>query len=78
MSAEASLNHDATDRLGAIQARTLVVGGAQDRLFPGPLQSDTAQRIPNAALRLIEGVGHGAFDESKHGFDAAVKEFISR
>lgn len=78
VSAEASLNHDATDRLGAIEACTLVVGGAQDRLFPGPLQSDTAERLPNAALRLIEGVGHGAFDERKRDFDAAVMGFISR
>jgi pimeloyl-ACP methyl ester carboxylesterase len=78
VSAEASLNHDASDWLGAIEARTLVLGGAQDRLFPGPLQSSTAQRILDAALRLIEGVGHGAFDERKRDFDAAVKEFISR
>ena len=75
-SAEASLDHDATDRLEAIEARTLVVGGAQDRLFPSSLQADTAERIPGAALRLIEGVGHGAFDERKRDFDAAVKEFI--
>jgi len=78
VSAKASLNHDASDWLGAIEARTLVLGGAQDRLFPGSLQGSTAQRIPGAALRLIEGVGHGAFDERKRDFDAAVKEFISR
>ncbi len=78
VSAEAALNHDADDRLQAIEARTLVVGGAEDRLFPAPLQNDTAHRIPGAALRLIEGVGHGAFDERKRDFDAAVKEFIRR
>ena len=78
VSAEASLNHDATDRLKAIEARTLVVGGAQDRLFPGPLQGDTAKRISGATLRLIEGAGHGAFDERKRDFDAAVKQFIDR
>ncbi len=78
VSAEASRNHDATDRLEAIEARTLVVGGAQDRLFPGTLQGDTAERIPGAALRLIEGVGHGAFDERKRDFDTIVKEFICR
>jgi pimeloyl-ACP methyl ester carboxylesterase len=77
-SAEASLDHDATERLQAIEARTLVVGGAQDRLFPGHLQRDTAERIPNASLRLIERVGHGAFDERKRDFDAAIKEFIRR
>ena len=78
VSAEASLNHDATDRLEAIEARTLIFGGTQDRLFPGPLQGDTAGRIPGTALRLIEGVGHGAFDERKRDFDAVVKEFICR
>ena len=77
-SAAASLNHDAADKLETIGARTLVVGGAQDRLFPAPLQNDTAKRIPTAALELIEGVGHGAFDERKRDFDAAVKAFISR
>jgi pimeloyl-ACP methyl ester carboxylesterase len=78
VSAEAALNHDADDRLEAIEARTLVVGGAQDRIFPASLQSDTAGRIPGAAVRLIEGVGHGAFDERKRDFDAAVKDFIRR
>jgi pimeloyl-ACP methyl ester carboxylesterase len=78
VSAEASLNHDVTDRLGAVKSRTLVLGGAQDRLFPRPLQGDTAERIPDAALRLLEGAGHGAFDERKRDFDAAVKEFICR
>jgi pimeloyl-ACP methyl ester carboxylesterase len=46
VSAEASLDHDASDRLEAIGARSLVVGGAQDRLFPTSLQGDTAERIP--------------------------------
>jgi pimeloyl-ACP methyl ester carboxylesterase len=78
VSAEASLNHDATDRLETIEARTLVVGGAQDRLFPRHLQDDTVRRIPGAVLHLIEGVGHGAFDERKRDFDAAVKGFIHR
>ena len=78
VSAEASLYHDATAQLEAIEARTLVVGGAQDRLFSGPLQGDTAERIPGAALRLIEGVGHGAFDERIRDVDALVKEFICR
>ncbi len=76
VSAEAALNHDADDRLGAIAARALVVGGAQDRLFPATLQSDTAGRIPGATVRLIEGVGHGAFDERKSDFDAAVDGFV--
>ena len=78
VSAEASLNHDADNRFEAIEARTLVAGGAQDRLFPASLQKDTVRRIPTASLRLIDGVGHGAFDERKRDFDATIKEFIHR
>ena len=74
-SAEAALNHDAGDRLGQIRARTLVIGGAEDRLFPASVQKDTARRIPGASLRLIQGTGHGAFDERKREFDGAVKGF---
>jgi pimeloyl-ACP methyl ester carboxylesterase len=48
VSAEASLNHDPTGRLEAIGARALVVGGAQDRLFPllsrAPRRSASPQR----------------------------------
>jgi pimeloyl-ACP methyl ester carboxylesterase len=78
VSAQAALDHDADDRLEAIAVRTLVVGGAQDRLFPASLQNDTAGRIPGATVRLIEGVGRGAFDERKRDFDASVKGFIGR
>jgi len=75
VSAEAALNHDADDRLGNIRARTLGLGGAEDRLFPASIQNDTAGRIPGASLRLIQGVGHGAFDERKGEFDEAVEGF---
>ncbi len=78
VSAEASLRHDAADRLGDIRARTLVIGGDGDRLFPQELQRETARRIPDAELRLIEGTGHGAFQERKKDFDGTVKRFISR
>jgi len=75
VSAEAALNHDADERLGEIRTRALVLGGAEDRLFPAPVQKDTAARIPGASSQLIQGVGHGAFDERKAEFDGAVKGF---
>lgn len=78
VSAEAALDHDAGDRLEDIRSRTLVLGGAQDRLFPGALARETARRIPGAKLLLIDGTGHGAFQERKKEFDAAVKSFVSR
>ncbi len=77
VSMEACLDHDAADRLGAVRAPTLVVGGTQDELFPEALLRRTAELIPGAALRLIEDTGHGAFHERKRVFDGAIREFIA-
>ncbi len=75
VSAEACIEHEAADRLETIRAPTLVVGGVKDDLFPEPLLRQTAQLIPSAQLRLIEGTGHGAFAERKRTFDEAVEGF---
>ena len=77
VSLEACLGHDAADRLGAVRAPTLVVGGIQDALFPEALLRRTAELIPDATLRLIEDTGHGAFHERKRLFDEAVKQFMA-
>jgi pimeloyl-ACP methyl ester carboxylesterase len=76
VSMEACLDHDAADRLGDVRIPTLVVGGAQDDLFPETLLRRTAKLIPESTLRLIEETGHGAFHERKRVFGEAVKEFI--
>ncbi|MFQ5915878.1 MAG: alpha/beta fold hydrolase [Nitrospinota bacterium] len=76
VSVEACLNHDASGRLAAIQAPTLVIAGAQDGFFPQSLIRETARRIPDARLCLIEGAGHGVFVERKRLFDRLIKEFI--
>lgn len=46
------------DRLGEIQAPTLVMAGRYDFLFPPEHQAILADRIPNARLELIECAGH--------------------
>lgn len=76
VSVEACLGHDAGDRLPAMQVPTLVIGGTKDGFFPESLIRETAGRIPNARLHLIEGAGHGVFIEQKRAFDKFVKEFI--
>lgn len=77
VSANACLQHDTFNRLNVIGARTLVIGGLLDRLFPEPLFTETARHIPNAALRLMKGVGHAAFIQRKDEFNNAVKSFLS-
>jgi len=76
-SCEACLEHDAGDLLGDIDARTLVIGGSDDLLFPDKIVEETARRIPRGELHVVEDAGHGAFDERKKEFDTEVRGFLS-
>lgn len=46
------------DRLHAISAPTLIVGGQKDGFYSEALFTETAVMIPNARLLLFEGKGH--------------------
>ncbi|GAB3598011.1 alpha/beta hydrolase [Angustibacter peucedani] len=59
----ASQAHDAWDELPTIAAPTLVVHGTDDELNPTANAPLLAQRIPGAALHLVEGGRHGFYDE---------------
>jgi pimeloyl-ACP methyl ester carboxylesterase len=72
----ALLEHDAGDALGGIEARTLVVGGSDDVLFPDGIVEETARRIPNGELHVVEDCGHGAFEERKKEFNGEVLGFL--
>ena len=50
---------DLTPDLGRIAAPTLVVGGAQDRVFPLEHSRAIANAIPGARLEIIPDTGHG-------------------
>jgi pimeloyl-ACP methyl ester carboxylesterase len=49
---------DRTVRLKTIAAPSVVLHGADDPLLPPACGRDTAQKIPGAELRMIEGMGH--------------------
>lgn len=49
---------DRTERLGALKVPTVVLHGADDPLVPLAGGVATAQAIPGAELRVIEGMGH--------------------
>lgn len=76
-SCEACLGHDAGDDLDDIEARTLVIGGSDDLLFPDEIIEETARRIPHGELHVVEDAGHGAFEERKKEFDEEVRRFLS-
>ena len=65
------------DRLGEIRARTLVMAGRDDFLFPPEHQAQLAAGIPNARLRIIERAGHNPHDERPDEVMEAVRDFLS-
>lgn len=77
VSIDAILDYDGRDRLGEIDARTLVVGGGRDEFFPPAAQRETTDGIPDARHRVIEDAAHGAPVERKYAFDGAVLEFLN-
>ena len=76
VSLEASIAHDGSVALDRIQAPTLVIGGTDDIFFPQAMLRKTAQRIPHARLRLLDGGRHGAYELKKEEFEDAVIEFL--
>lgn len=54
----ALLAYDGTDQIGAIAARTLVLGARDDMIVPAFLQAELAEHLPGAELRLLDDGGH--------------------
>ena len=50
--------HDSYSRLPSIHAKTLVLTGNRDVLFPPDNSCIIAKQIPGAQLEVIEGAGH--------------------
>ena len=45
--------------LATIQARTLIVQGDRDPLYPVELSVEMARAIPRSSLWIVPGTGHG-------------------
>jgi pimeloyl-ACP methyl ester carboxylesterase len=73
---EADLGHDTTGRLAEISAPTLIVGGSEDPFYSEGLLGETAEGIPDATLRVYEGVGHGVPKERKRRYENDVLAFL--
>ena len=73
---EAAADFDALDRLGTIQAPTLVMVGTKD-ITVGLRSSEVmASRIPNARLVKIEGGAHAYVAEMSGRFNKEVLDFL--
>lgn len=67
---------DLTDRLGEIQAPTLLYWGAQDEETPLWMGELMRERIPDAGLVVEEGAGHFAYLERSAAFLRVLHSFF--
>jgi len=65
------------DRIGEINAETLVLTGDRDAVVPAENSRNLANAIPNATFGVIADGGHMAFVENAFEFNSRVKEFLS-
>lgn len=77
--ADAYLQFDALDRLGAITAPALVLVGEQDLLTPPWIAREVADAIPGARFEVIRGDGasHVAAIERADDFNRLVSDFLA-
>lgn len=75
VSVEATLTHDATDRLADVSVPTLVLGGDDDDLFSEAQYREAASAIEDSTYVNIDG-GHEAVVNNREEFDGAILEFL--
>lgn len=64
---------DLRDDLPRITARTLVMGGEEDRIFPPEHSRAIADAIPEAELKIVSGTGHGLLFERPDAVIGALR-----
>jgi pimeloyl-ACP methyl ester carboxylesterase len=65
-----------TDKLPAIAAQTLVIGGDEDLLFPVQMCKDLAMKIPGAVFKVQDKAAHSIYLEDPHAFIRTVLNFL--
>ncbi len=75
---DAVVKHDTRERLGAIRAPTLVIGGEDDPLVPPENSRYLAEHIPHAELVLFPKMRHSFNVELEEETNQAVLDFVRR
>jgi pimeloyl-ACP methyl ester carboxylesterase len=74
--AAAGVSFDASERIGEIRARTLVLTGDQDGVVDPRNSELLVERLPEARLEVFAGGGHLFFWEQPERFVSVVTEFL--
>ena len=72
--AKACLTCEAYDKLEKIEAPTLVLGGADDRIVTAEASREIAERL-SCEIYMYEGLGHSAYEEAGD-FNLRIKNFF--
>lgn len=73
--ARACLDHDASGKLPAITAPTLVLGGGKDATLGSEAAAEIAAAIPGAKQKIYPQWGHGLYEEAPE-FHRDVLDFL--
>jgi pimeloyl-ACP methyl ester carboxylesterase len=71
-------NFDATDRLAALTAPTLLVCGQQDRMTPPERSIYLHSHLLGSELLLVEGAGHNVMVEQPQAVTEALGAFLAK
>lgn len=61
--------------LGRVQAKTLIIWGREDKIFPVAFATKLARQLPDARLEVMD-TGHSPAEESPEAFVGHVLEFL--
>lgn len=67
---------DSTATLAEIKLPTLVLGGADDQLFPQSEFEGIAKGLPNSKLEILQDAGHVSNIEQPEAFNRSAREFL--
>jgi pimeloyl-ACP methyl ester carboxylesterase len=71
------LSADLSDRLGAVQAKTMVIWGENDTLLDPELGRKLAERLARACFVCVEGAGHNPMWDRPQRFNELLLDFLA-
>jgi pimeloyl-ACP methyl ester carboxylesterase len=75
--AQEVLSADLSDRLGAMQAKTMVIWGEKDTLLDPELGRKLAERLARACFVWVEGAGHNPMWDRPQRFNELLLDFLA-
>jgi pimeloyl-ACP methyl ester carboxylesterase len=71
------LSADLSHRLGAVQAKTMVIWGEKDSLLNPALGRELARRLARACFVCVEGAGHNPMWDRPQRFNELLLDFLA-